>query len=213
MLVDPSLLVLYVIAATTTILSPGPAVLMTISNSLQMGYRNAFSGIVGVSIGTLVMALITGTGLGVVIAASPLLYALIKALGIPYLLYLGWRKWFAPAIPFSHKLHSSRSSKRLMIEGILLSCCNPGLIVFYLSLMPQCINTNLPYWPQFIIFAITYALLILILHGFYAVCASLAAQKLLTERAAKYINRTAAACYGVLAAIVAWITISPFLVH
>lgn len=211
MIIDPALLLLFVSAATTTILSPGPAVLMTISNSLQWGYRTAFSGIVGLSIGSLLIALITGCGLGALITTSPYLYALIKVLGIPYLFYLGWKTWRTQPVLSIMKTPVTQSSNRLTIEGILLACCNPGLIVFYLSLMPQCINAHLPYWPQFLTFAGTYAVLILLFHGVYAICSSMAAKKLLTANAARYFNRAAACCYGLLAMLVAWMTITPFL--
>lgn len=213
MLIDPSLFALFLTAAVSTILSPGPAVLMTISNSMQVGFVRAFPGILGVSVGTLCVAGITATGLGVLIATTPFLYAVIKALGVPYLAYLGWRKWTAKPLPIAKLVASGIQidQKRIFIEGVLQAFVNPGLIVFYLSLMPQCINTSLPYASQFATLAITYAVLVIFLHSCYGICSSIAAHKLLNDKAAIWVNRVAAIFYWLLCLMVAWLTIEPFL--
>jgi len=55
---------LFLLMAAVTVFSPGPGVVMTLTNSLRHGLRGAFGGILGVSYGALVVAAISATSLG-----------------------------------------------------------------------------------------------------------------------------------------------------
>ena len=75
---NATLFVLFLITSATTIVTPGPGVLMVIMKSLQHGFRGAIWTICGTSSGTVVMAIISGTGVGVVLAHSPTAYAALR---------------------------------------------------------------------------------------------------------------------------------------
>ena len=131
---------------------------MSLTNSMRYGLKSAQPGIAGVASGTLVVGFVSVTGLGVVIATSETLYGAIRVLGILFLLYLGYKKFRAK--PFAIRLAhieneeyadtpvENVNKKNLFIEGVLLQISNPALIIFYLSLFPQCIDKTLTYWPQ-----------------------------------------------------------------
>ena len=69
----------FLLVAIPTILSPGPGVLMSLTNSMRYGLKSAQPGIAGVASGTLVVGFVSVTGLGVVIATSETLYGAIPA--------------------------------------------------------------------------------------------------------------------------------------
>ncbi len=75
--------------AMATILLPGPAVMLTVNNSIQRGLLKTFAGIFGVALAILFVALISATSLGVVLASSILAFTVIKFIGAAYLIYLG----------------------------------------------------------------------------------------------------------------------------
>lgn len=57
-------------------------------------------GILGVAIGTLVIAVLSATGLGVLLSTSEAAYRLVKTADILFLFYFGWKRWAAPAVLF-----------------------------------------------------------------------------------------------------------------
>ena len=204
----------FLLVAVPTILSPGPGVLMSLTNSMRYGLKSAQPGIIGVAAGTLVVGFISVTGLGVVIAASETLYNAIRLLGIVFLLYLGFKKFRAK--PFAIRLAHIENEEypdspvekvkagRLFFEGILLQISNPALIIFYLSLFPQCIDQSLAYWPQVSFLTINYFFLVWLIHSLYGWLGSWAAATLLKPEAAVWINRIAGTAYWLLGFVFLW---------
>ena len=97
------------------------------------------------------------------------------------------------------QLDDAPSALRLFIEGILLQISNPALIIFYLSLFPQCIDPALSYWPQVILLSVNYSLILLVIHSIYGAMASGAAERFLSDSASVWINRASGAAYWLLA--------------
>jgi threonine/homoserine/homoserine lactone efflux protein len=79
---------LFLLMVAVTVFSPGPGVVMTLTNSLRHGLRGAFGGILGVSFGALVVAAISATSLGVILATSAVAFTTLKLMGAAYLVYL-----------------------------------------------------------------------------------------------------------------------------
>ncbi len=109
-MLNPSLLFVFLAVAVPTILTPGPGVLMSVTNSLRLGLARATPGIIGVALGTLVIAALSATGLDVLLSTSHTAYQLVKTAGIFFLFYLGWKRWTAPAVLFSAAADSAGSS-------------------------------------------------------------------------------------------------------
>jgi len=80
---------LFSIIAIATILSPGPGVLLTLTNSLRYGVSGAVGGILGISFGAFIIAGISATSIGVLLATSVIAFSIIKFIGAAYLIYLG----------------------------------------------------------------------------------------------------------------------------
>ena len=96
------------------------------------------------------------------------------------------------------------NKKNLFIEGVLLQISNPALIIFYLSLFPQCIDKTLTYWPQVTILTLNYAVLVWLIHSMYGWLGSWAAGTLLKLNAAVWINRVAGVAYWLLGVAFLW---------
>ena len=101
-MLNTSLFSLFLITSALTVATPGPGVLMTLTSSIRYGLRTAVYVILGTATGTVVMAAISSTGLGILIATSPAAYEVIKGLGALYMVYLGVRLFRAK--PFSFDL-------------------------------------------------------------------------------------------------------------
>ncbi len=214
-MINATLYWIFLVASVSTIMSPGPGVLMVVTNAIRCGIRQALPGVAGCAVGTLVVAAVSVTGLGVLIATSPTIYGVVKACGILFLVYLGWKKFRAKPFVFKvldahikegadkiargRQLDDAPSGLRLFVEGIVLQISNPALIIFYLSLFPQCIDPALAYWPQVVLLSVNYSLILLVVHTIYGTMASSAAERFLSDSASVWINRVSGAAYWLLA--------------
>lgn len=179
-----SLYILFLITASTTVATPGPGVLITIMKSLQHGIRGAIWTILGTASGTVVMACISATGLGILLSTSPDAYEALRIFGAGYMIYLGLRNWRAKPVSFkaaaaiieeksSNGERASDSDQQIrkgsfFMEGIYLQMTNPMLIMFFISLFPQFIDRKLDFAPQFIVLSLTYFLLVVVIHSCYS---------------------------------------------
>ncbi len=190
---------LFLLMAIATVFSPGPGVVMTLTNALRYGIRGTFGGILGIACGALVVAAISATSLGVLLAASAVAFTIIKFIGAAYLVYLGIRLWRSPPLKFAKEPAHEASLGRRFLEGFSLQLTNPKAIFFFLSVFPQFIDPHKSYPIQFATLVLTYSSLVVIIHSFYAVFAKRAKGWLVSERGGRNINKVAAItfmCFG-----------------
>ena len=205
-MINTSLFTLFLVTSAFAVATPGPGVLMTLTSSIRYVRRTAVWFILGTSTGTVVMSMISSTGLGILIATSPTAYETIKALGALYMVYLGVRLFKAK--PFSFDLASKekasnvtiRQKGTLWLQGITLQMTNPMLIMFFVSLFPQFIDHELAFVPQVVVMTVTYFCTVFCIHFCYGWIASNFRPLLSTPKAAKVINCVGGAFFLFLAA-------------
>ena len=71
-------------------ITPGPNNAMLLASGANHGFRRTVPHIAGISLGTMVMLVLVGFGLGQVFAAVPLIYGVLRYAGAAYLLWLAW---------------------------------------------------------------------------------------------------------------------------
>ncbi len=76
--------------AVATAFTPGPNNLMLLSSGLTFGYKRTLAHIFGVAMGFPVMVLAVGFGIGAVLEYYPMVYKVLKVVGIVYLLWMAW---------------------------------------------------------------------------------------------------------------------------
>ncbi len=195
-----NLYLLFLTVATLTVLSPGPGVLMTLTNALRYGLRGTIGGILGIAFGALLVAGISATTLGAVLAASALAFTVLKLAGAAYLIYLGARLWRSPPVPVASEQAHQASFKRRFLEGLSLQLTNPKAIFFFLSVFPQFIEGEAGFVGRFALLVLTYAALVVVIHTGYALFAHQARAWLTSERGGRTVNRLGGAtfmCFGV----------------
>jgi threonine/homoserine/homoserine lactone efflux protein len=197
------LYLLFVLMAAVTVASPGPGVLMTLTNALHYGWRETFAGILGVATGALVVAGISATSVGVLLAASATAFMVLKYLGAAYLVYLGFRLFRSPGFTFAERDVQAGSIKRRFIEGITLQFTNPKAIFFFLSVFPQFIAPQSNYALQFAQLVLTYWALVVLIHCIYAAFAQKARSYFTSHAGGRLINRTAGSVFIVFGVLLA----------
>ncbi len=194
---------LFLLMATAAVFSPGPGVVMTLTNSLRYGYRGTIGGIFGIAVGTFVVAAISATGLGVILATSALAFTILKFAGAAYLAYLGVRLWRSPVYKFETQVARQVGFGRRFAEGMSLTLTNPKAIFFFLSVFPQFIDPAGNFFAQFLILALTFSSLVVVIHTLYALFARYAKSWLTSERGGRSINRAGGLTFMFFGAVLA----------
>lgn len=187
-------LYLYILIASLTIASPGPGVLLTLTNTLNYNLRNAMAGIIGVAVGMGIISIIAATSVGVIITTSQLTLLIVKGIGAAYLIYLGVKLLRSAPRALNQPLASSEemmpSASRRFRQGLLVSLFNPKPIVFFMALFPQFIHPQQPFIPQFSVLSITFCLLVVAIHSLYGFFAHTVKTKMSSGKAFVKLNKT-----------------------
>jgi threonine/homoserine/homoserine lactone efflux protein len=71
--------------------TPGPNNLMLMASGANYGFRRTVPHMMGISVGFMVLMLLTGIGLVQVFEIYPVSYTILKVLSVVYMLYLAWK--------------------------------------------------------------------------------------------------------------------------
>ena len=147
-----SLVVICILGA----LSPGPSLALVIKNTLTGGQKQGYATAISHGIGVALYAAITATGIGIIIAQSPIIYTLIQYAGALFLLYLGVKSLLAKksTISESGEHHSDYAKVNGWRDGFLVAFLNPKLAIFFLALFSQFVDENAS-WQQNLIMTAT----------------------------------------------------------
>src|SRR5579872_6907477 len=132
---------LFVAAALTLLLIPGPAVLYIISRSVEQGRLAGFVSDLGIHTATLVHVLAASLGLSALLMSSALAFAVVKYLGAAYLIWLGLRKLLGSNGKLEDMPASPRLSRlALFRDGFIVNLLNPKTALFFFAFLPQFVD-------------------------------------------------------------------------
>lgn len=173
--------------------TPGPAVLLAVSNSMDVGAkRTAFSS-VGSSAGIYVVSGLAMIGMGAILSMSANAFLVMKVVGAVYLIWLGVKRWRSNDALISSDAGQPPSDRRerknwqLVAQGMGVSLTNPKAILFFSALFPQFIVPGQPLFTQYLLLTTTFAVCALISHAFYVALISLVKRHVVAR--AKLFNR------------------------
>jgi len=180
--------------------TPGPAVLLAISNSVARGPRRALIGSLGNALGLFVVSGVVMAGMGVVLATSASAFTLLKLAGAAYLIYLGVRQWNSAASAFADATATPAPSARwrLFGQGVSVALTNPKSILFFSALFPQFLTPGAPLVEQFIVLTTTFSLCALLSHTFYALLAHKLRRQFASAQRVRLFNRVVGGVFVVL---------------
>ena len=198
---------LYVAAVFVLTVTPGPSVLMCVASGIAHGAkRTLFCALGSVTAVVCIMAA-SALGLGAILAVSETLFAVIKWLGVGYLLYIGVTTLLAKNVDFAIADAQASTEKipahRLFLNGLLVGASNPKALLFFTAFFPQFLDPSKPQWPQFSVLCATFICFELFWLMFYATFASRIAPWLRTAGRAQMFNRVVGASFVGAAALLA----------
>ena len=150
----------FILVVIVLFLIPGPAVLLTISQTAQGGRRTGIITGIGIAVGDLIHTVAAVLGLSAILMTSALAFEIVKYLGAAYLIFLGIKsilekskKQVQPAMKKSSSVTSFR-------QALLIELLNPKTALFFLAFLPQFVHTNgTPVVIQLLTLGLTFVLM------------------------------------------------------
>jgi homoserine/homoserine lactone efflux protein len=186
-------------------ISPGAGAVAAMTAGLQHGFARGYCLTFGLVLGLWSLLLLVGVGLGALIVASSTAFAVVKWLGVAYLLWLGITQWRAPAVGLQAQADGAAVASRwsIVVRGWMLNTLNPKPTLFMLAVVPQFLNPTQPLLPQYLVIAATLAFTDLVVNAGYTAFASRALAALRTPRQMRWVNRIFGSLFVVLATMLA----------
>ena len=147
---------LYVAAVALLIVTPGPTMLMCMTNSINHGPRRAMTSVAGAVTAVLGVMLLSAMGLGALLATSETAFTVAKVAGAAYLIWLGVKTFRSDTVLQVEGEAAASPRRSFYLQGFLVGASNPKAVLFFAAFFPQFLNPAEAIAPQFAILALTF---------------------------------------------------------
>ena len=196
---DMSLELFFTFGAISLLIAfaPGPITLYAANAAFNRGAGVAWAIIPGVLLGDACAMVLSFLGVGLLLAASPLGFSLLKTGGSVLLIYIGLRSFM------ERKAVAARDGQERagdMQSAFLLALCHPGAFVFYGAFFPQFIERSRPAAPQLAMLGAMFLLCAGAALAVYIIAAGLLKTRLEASRRLGAVKKLSGGCMIALGA-------------
>lgn len=136
-MIDITTLITYLAVVLGFVFIPGPATLLTVARATSSGTKVGIATGAGIAAGDMIHTAMAVVGISALIAASAVLFSVIKFIGAGYLIYLGIRAIFEKPTVDPSAGTLPISAGRAFRQAILAEVLNPKTALFFLAFLPQ----------------------------------------------------------------------------
>ncbi|OXY82305.1 LysE family translocator [Oceanimonas doudoroffii] len=150
---------IYLAACIGLSLTPGPNSLLALTHGALYGPGRTLATIAGGALGFIGVVGVSMFGIASLLTLASELLLVMKIVGGLYLVWLGIQVWRSPAPGGGVGAISGRASPWVMArQGLLSAFANPKAMLFFAAFLPQFIDPAASLWGQFVVMAVTFAL-------------------------------------------------------
>ncbi|RYC29034.1 LysE family translocator [Lichenibacterium minor] len=189
---SPHTLLAFALASALLGLVPGPGVLSIVGYAVASGRRVALASVAGMMAGNALAMTLSLVGVGALLDASALAFAVVKWTGALYLVGLGivtLLRSRAAADATGAAAPRPVGARAAFLGNVLVGTFHPKTIVFFVAFAPQFIRADAPYAPQAALLVATFCGVVGCTDTLYALGAARAARLLRGPRAALWTRR------------------------
>jgi threonine/homoserine/homoserine lactone efflux protein len=158
-------LLAFIATAAIIELTPGPNMGYLAVLSASAGRGAGFAATAGVALGLLGIGIASSLGLAAIVAASNLVYEVLRWGGAFYLVWLAWEGW-RDAPDGVEKSVDANTHMGFFLRGFITNLLNPKAGIFYLSVFPAFIDGDRPLLLQTAILLAVYVTIATFVHSF-----------------------------------------------
>ena len=185
--------------------TPGPNLAYLAVLSATDGRRHGYAAVAGVALGLLIVGLAAALGLATLIAASPILFQMLRWAGVAYLLWLAWDTWREERPEVNE---FADSNAKYFKRGLIVNLLNPKAGVFYIAMLPQFVDAAATILPQTIALSLIYVAIATLVHGSIVTLAGALKPVLNSPERRQIVRRIMAVVLVLIAVWFAWSTAS-----
>lgn len=186
---------------------PGPNAAYAMAVGARRGDRAALAAATGFSLAVATYVVLVGFGLIAFLAASAVLFEILRWVGVAYLLYLAWQSWHAPTDPMAPPRIAVREAGGITMKAALISLTNPKSAITYVLVYPPFMTADtgtLDGAMQLVQLGVTSIVLSFINYSVYGLAAGRIGRLIRTRRQALIRNRAFAVIFAGAGAALAW---------
>jgi RhtB (resistance to homoserine/threonine) family protein len=176
----------FILVVIVLFLIPGPAVLLTISQTAQGGRKTGIITGAGIAVGDLIHTIAAVLGLSAILMTSALAFEILKYLGAAYLIFLGIKSILERSKKQEHPVVKKSSTVTSFRQALLIELLNPKTALFFLAFLPQFVQNNgTPVVIQLLILGLTFVLMSIMYTTLLAFLTSTIGDKIFTNKNGK----------------------------
>ena len=127
----------FFIAAFVLAVTPGPGIAYVVARTAAGGRAEGLASCVGTALGGMLHVGAAAWGLSLLLAQSAAAFSVVKYVGAAYLVYLGVRLLVSKASAPAQGSVVAGSTRRALLEGILVEALNVKTALFFLAFLTQ----------------------------------------------------------------------------
>jgi threonine/homoserine/homoserine lactone efflux protein len=148
----------FVVSVVALMLIPGPNVALIAATSLAFGQRAALATVAGTCAAMIPQLALTSLSMSALLEGAARAFAVLRWLGVAYLIWLAYRAFATPEVPLSAS-PQPRPLRALFLRGFLVSLSNPKTLLFFAAFFPQFLDPHGPIPTQLMLLSATFLLL------------------------------------------------------
>lgn len=188
-IVSPAILFGFSVIWLAAAMTPGANVAFTVSISSRYGFRAGLACAAGFVTGIIVYSLIVAFGLGLIAQWFGQFLAIMRWVGVAYLMWLAYKIWNAPGAGSASHDVGKPGFRRIWLQAALVSLTNPKAMIFVAVVVPQAVDVARPALPQLMILAIFASLMSFVAHSIYSILGYVLGRAVPSQKAGIWVNR------------------------
>lgn len=134
----------FLLTTLVIVASPGTGVVYTLAASLSRGAGAGILAAFACTLGIVPHLIAALTGLAALLHASALAFEIVRYAGVAYLLYMAWATLRQNGALQVDDGADGRSTRQVLVDGVLVNVLNPKLSIFFVAFLPQFIAAGEP---------------------------------------------------------------------
>lgn len=181
-MIDPAIILPYIVACLLFSIVPGPSVTVVVANSLAGGTWAGLLTILGTEISMFSMVTVVALGLNVVMELVSEAFVVIKLVGAAYLVWIGWKMFTTSGQLSLDRAGARLPAGRYIWQGAVINWSNPKTLLFLGAFLPQFVDMSRPAFWQIMTLGLIVMAVATLTDAIYAVLAGRARQALTAAR-------------------------------
>jgi RhtB (resistance to homoserine/threonine) family protein len=152
----------FTVLSLFVVMSPGIDTALITKRTISAGKSEGFKMALGITAGALVHTFAAAFGLSAVLMQSAVAFEIVKYIGAAYLIYLGVSSFISKGKNNELVLENQKDISpkgSAFKQGFFSNVLNPKVAIFFLTFLPQFVNTQSQAATQLIMMGIIYTLL------------------------------------------------------